>query len=76
MSEKFDRILQQLSAEHGVPTSQILADMMEAIHAAYTNEDQDARQRFQMIFGNEEPTPEQFVMEITKLMGPSSELKH
>ena len=76
MNNQFDDIIRQIASEHGVSPAQVRGDMMEAIHAAYTNDDPDAKQRFQMVFGDKEPSIEEFVQEIAKLLGPSSELKH
>lgn len=76
MSDRIDHIIKQIAEEHQLPVSQIRGDMMEAIHAAYTNDDPEARQKFQMIFGDEEPTLERFITEIANLMGPSTGIKH
>ena len=73
--ERVDRIIEQMAREHGVPVSKMRGDMMEAIHAGYASDDPAARERFRMIFGDKEPTLEEFILGLVDVLDSSSGLK-
>ena len=74
--ERVRRIIEQMAREHGVSVSKIRGDMMEAIHAGYTSEDPDARERFRMMFGEREPTLEEFILTLAETLDSTVGLKH
>ena len=74
--ERVRRIIEQMAREHGVSVSKIRGDMMEAIHAGYTSVDPDARERFRMMFGDKEPTLEEFILTLAETLDSTAGLKH
>jgi hypothetical protein len=74
--ERVRRIIEQMAREHGVSVSKIRGDMMEAIHTGYTSEDPDARERFHMMFGEREPTLEEFILTLAETLDSTVGLKH
>lgn len=74
--ERVRRIIEQMAREHGVSVSKIRGDMMEAIHAGYTSVDPDARERFRMMFGDREPTLEEFILTLAETLDSTVGLKH
>ena len=74
--ERVRRIIEQMARKHGVSVSKIRGDMMEAIHAGYTSEDPDARKRFRMMFGDREPTLEEFILTLAETLDSTAGLKH
>ena len=74
--ERVDRIIEQMAREHGVSVSKIRGDMMEAIHAGYTSEDPDARERFRMMFGDREPPLQEFILTLAETLDSTVGLKH
>lgn len=74
--ERVRRIIERMAREHGVSVSKIRGDMMEAIHAGYTSEDPDARERFRMMFGDREPPLEEFILTLAETLDSTAGLKH
>lgn len=61
MKNHFEDIINRIAEEHSLPASEVRKEMMEAIHAAYTTVDSDARDMFRRIFGDVEPSLEEFI---------------
>ena len=64
MKKEIRTIMRKMTKEKGVSFQQLRADMIVAIHAAATSENQETRQRFNKRFHGVEPSPEEFISAI------------
>ena len=62
-----EKTIKRIAQEHNTSPASVEADMKEAIHAAYLNR----TPAFIALFGDREPTVEEFVKAVTeKVTGP------
>ncbi len=64
MKKEIRTIMRKMAKEKGVSFQQLRADMIVAIHAATTSENQETKQRFSERFHGAEPSPEEFIAAI------------
>ena len=57
-----DRTFAIIAEQEGLSIQQVRADMIAAIHQAYL----EGKPEFKVIFGDREPTPEEFIQAIAK----------
>lgn len=54
------KAIEELAKQRGLSTEQVRADMIVAIHQAFLAK----KQEFTILFGDREPSPEEFIKEI------------
>ena len=64
MKKAIGVILEKMAKEKGISVQQLRADMIAAIHAAATSENQETRKKFEERFHGVEPSPEEFITAI------------
>lgn len=61
-----NHIYKSIAKAEGVSVSQIKQEMTEAIEQAKNSDDLEIRAKFKKLFGDRTPTPEEFVLKMTK----------
>lgn len=65
----FQRLLEEIAADHGTTADEVLRDMQLAIDKAYDDHPADAQPLWDaMTFEGERPTAEEFVLQIAALL--------
>ena len=64
MKKTISATLENMAKDKGISIQQLRADMIVAIHAAATSENQETRQSFNKRFHGVEPSPEEFISAI------------
>lgn len=59
-------IYKSIAKAEGVSVAQVKQDMVEAISEAKNSPDLEVRAKFKKLFGSRTPTPEEFVLKMSK----------
>ena len=66
MPKMIQSIMRNIAIDKGLSVQQLRADMVVAIHTAVLSDNQAARTYFRSVFGEKEPTPEEFIMRLAE----------
>lgn len=60
------KTISQVARESGQPEAAVRREMEEAIERAWRNPDRMARENFAALFGGRKPTPEEFILKVSR----------
>jgi len=66
VGENYITIIQQIAQRHGQTEQQVRRDMQQALDAAWTSADPNAKKLRAELFLNGKPSPEEFVLTLTR----------